>query len=226
MGSRLCDLGAARAPRSRAAPKRSGSIRVRIAAGHLERSESAGRARPIRAARRAAARLREAQAQLADRGLRRPLLRLRLAARHRRDRGGARRGDPRRRQAAVAGRPQHGRSGGARRDRSACRSGWSSACHARDPERGAFAPVLALRGTYPFVRRLSRLDLEHSPEDLAARVFSTFPGLYQLLPAGAATRARSICSIPRPGRRRARSPSAALLARVARSSRAGMADAG
>ena len=53
------------------------------------------------------------------------------------------------------------------------------------PNGGAFAPVLALRGTYPFVRRLSRLDLAHSPEDLAARVFSTFPGLYQLLPAGA-----------------------------------------
>jgi pimeloyl-ACP methyl ester carboxylesterase len=51
------------------------------------------------------------------------------------------------------------------------------------PNRGAFAPVLALRGTYPFVLRLSRLDLEHSPEDLAARVFCTFPGLYQLLPA-------------------------------------------
>ncbi|MGD0501511.1 MAG: hypothetical protein ABSD02_02140 [Steroidobacteraceae bacterium] len=50
------------------------------------------------------------------------------------------------------------------------------------PNRGAFAPVLALRGTYPFVLRLSRLDLEHSPEDLAARVFCSFPGLYQLLP--------------------------------------------
>jgi pimeloyl-ACP methyl ester carboxylesterase len=51
------------------------------------------------------------------------------------------------------------------------------------PNQGAFAPVLALRGTYPFVLRLSRLDLEHSPEDLAAGVFCTFPGLYQLLPA-------------------------------------------
>jgi pimeloyl-ACP methyl ester carboxylesterase len=54
------------------------------------------------------------------------------------------------------------------------------------PNRGAFAPVLALRGTYPFVLRLSRLDLEHSPEDLAARVFCTFPGLYQLLPGAPA----------------------------------------
>jgi pimeloyl-ACP methyl ester carboxylesterase len=50
------------------------------------------------------------------------------------------------------------------------------------PNRGAFAPVLALRGTYPFVRKLSRLDLRHSPEDLAARVFCTFPGLYHMLP--------------------------------------------
>jgi pimeloyl-ACP methyl ester carboxylesterase len=53
------------------------------------------------------------------------------------------------------------------------------------PNRGAFAPVLALRGTYPFVRRLSRLDLEHSPEDLATGVFCTFPGLYHMLPTTA-----------------------------------------
>ena len=50
------------------------------------------------------------------------------------------------------------------------------------PNRGALAPVLALRGSYPFVRKLSRLDLKHSPEDLAADVFGTFPGLYHLLP--------------------------------------------
>jgi hypothetical protein len=50
------------------------------------------------------------------------------------------------------------------------------------PNRGALAPVLALRGSYPFVRKLSRLDLRHSPEDLAAEVFGTFPGLYHLLP--------------------------------------------
>ena len=54
------------------------------------------------------------------------------------------------------------------------------------PNRGAFAPVLALRGTYPFVMRLSRLDLAHSPEELAASVFCSFPGLYQLLPAAPA----------------------------------------
>lgn len=52
------------------------------------------------------------------------------------------------------------------------------------PNGGALAPVLALRGTYPFVQRLSRLDLAHTPEFLASRVFRTFPGLYQMLPAG------------------------------------------
>jgi hypothetical protein len=52
------------------------------------------------------------------------------------------------------------------------------------PNEGALAPVLALRGSYPFVRKLSRLDLIHSPEDLAAEVFATFPGLYHLLPPG------------------------------------------
>ena len=39
------------------------------------------------------------------------------------------------------------------------------------PNRGSFAPVLALRGTYPFVQKLSRLDLEHSPDYLATQVF-------------------------------------------------------
>jgi pimeloyl-ACP methyl ester carboxylesterase len=50
------------------------------------------------------------------------------------------------------------------------------------PNQGSFAPVQALRGTYPFVRRMSTLDHRHSPEDLAQNVFCTFPGLYQMLP--------------------------------------------
>jgi pimeloyl-ACP methyl ester carboxylesterase len=50
------------------------------------------------------------------------------------------------------------------------------------PNRGSFAPVQALRGTYPFVRKLSRLDHRHSPEFLAQKVFGTFPGLYHMLP--------------------------------------------
>ena len=54
------------------------------------------------------------------------------------------------------------------------------------PNQGAFSPVLALRGTYPFVLRLSRLDLSHSAQELAERVFCGFPGLYQLLPVSPA----------------------------------------
>ena len=50
------------------------------------------------------------------------------------------------------------------------------------PNDGSFASVQALRGTYPFVRRMSRLDRRHSPEYLTAKVFNTFPGLYHMLP--------------------------------------------
>jgi pimeloyl-ACP methyl ester carboxylesterase len=51
------------------------------------------------------------------------------------------------------------------------------------PNEGSFAPVQALRGTYPFVRNMSALDRKHSPEYLAQHVFGTFPGLYQMLPS-------------------------------------------
>ncbi len=50
------------------------------------------------------------------------------------------------------------------------------------PNHGSFASVQALRGTYPFVRKMSRLDRRHSPEYLTAKVFTTFPGLYHMLP--------------------------------------------
>jgi pimeloyl-ACP methyl ester carboxylesterase len=50
------------------------------------------------------------------------------------------------------------------------------------PNEGSFASVQALRGTYPFVRRMSRLDRRHSAEFLAAKIFGTFPGLYHMLP--------------------------------------------
>lgn len=50
------------------------------------------------------------------------------------------------------------------------------------PNAGSFASVQALRGTYPFVRRMARLDRRHSPEYLATKVFNTFPGLYHMLP--------------------------------------------
>jgi pimeloyl-ACP methyl ester carboxylesterase len=50
------------------------------------------------------------------------------------------------------------------------------------PNRGSFAPVQALRGTYPFVRKMATLDRKHSAEYLAQNVFCTFPGLYHMLP--------------------------------------------
>jgi pimeloyl-ACP methyl ester carboxylesterase len=50
------------------------------------------------------------------------------------------------------------------------------------PNHGSYAPVQALRGTYPFVRNMSTLDRKHSAEHLAQNVFCTFPGLYHMLP--------------------------------------------
>jgi pimeloyl-ACP methyl ester carboxylesterase len=52
------------------------------------------------------------------------------------------------------------------------------------PHRGSFGAVQAIRGTYPVVRRLAALDRTCDAESLATRVFSTFPSIYQLLPAG------------------------------------------
>jgi CHAT domain-containing protein/pimeloyl-ACP methyl ester carboxylesterase len=51
------------------------------------------------------------------------------------------------------------------------------------PNFGSFAPVQALRGSYPAVRKIAALDLRNTPEELARRVFTTFPGLHQMLPA-------------------------------------------
>ncbi|MBC8025572.1 MAG: alpha/beta hydrolase [Steroidobacteraceae bacterium] len=52
------------------------------------------------------------------------------------------------------------------------------------PNAGSLAAVQALRGTYSVVRKIAMLDLRHSAEFLAQHVFSTFPGLHELLPAG------------------------------------------
>lgn len=54
------------------------------------------------------------------------------------------------------------------------------------PHAGSYGAVQALRGTYPVVRRLAALDRRHDAEFLSAQVFSTFPSIYQLLPAPAA----------------------------------------
>jgi hypothetical protein len=52
------------------------------------------------------------------------------------------------------------------------------------PNSGSFAAVQALRGTYAVVRKVARLAGGTSAETLAAQTFSTFPSLYDLLPAG------------------------------------------
>lgn len=51
------------------------------------------------------------------------------------------------------------------------------------PNFGSFAPVMALRATYPVVRKVGAIDVRHTPEQLAKDVFSTFPGLTQMLPS-------------------------------------------
>jgi pimeloyl-ACP methyl ester carboxylesterase len=52
------------------------------------------------------------------------------------------------------------------------------------PNSGSFGAVQALRGTYSVVRKLAQLDLRHDAEYLAREVFSSFPGLHELLPSG------------------------------------------
>ena len=54
------------------------------------------------------------------------------------------------------------------------------------PNSGSFVPVQALRGVYSVVRKVAALDLVHSADELAEEVFSSFPGLYQMLPFAAA----------------------------------------
>ncbi len=50
------------------------------------------------------------------------------------------------------------------------------------PHNGTFAPLQALRGTYPSVRRLAALDMLHTAEQLSHEVFNTLPSLYEMLP--------------------------------------------
>lgn len=51
------------------------------------------------------------------------------------------------------------------------------------PNSGSLGAVQAVRGTYSVVRKLAMLDLRHDAEFLASDVFSSFPGLYELLPS-------------------------------------------
>jgi pimeloyl-ACP methyl ester carboxylesterase len=79
------------------------------------------------------------------------------------------------------------------------------------PHDGCFAPVQALRGVYPLVRRIAQLDPARSAETLARDVFATFHSLYQMLP-----RPRTGLDMldPRNWPRTGPQPNATLLARV------------
>lgn len=50
------------------------------------------------------------------------------------------------------------------------------------PNLGAFTPLQALRGSYPVVQNMARLDLGRGAEELTSLVFSGFASLYQMLP--------------------------------------------
>jgi hypothetical protein len=50
------------------------------------------------------------------------------------------------------------------------------------PNRGSFAPLQALRGTYAVVRKIARLDGAMTAERLTEEVFNSFPSLYQMIP--------------------------------------------
>jgi pimeloyl-ACP methyl ester carboxylesterase len=50
------------------------------------------------------------------------------------------------------------------------------------PNFGSFAPVQAIRAVYSTVKQVAAIDLVHSAEELATKMFSTFPGLCQMLP--------------------------------------------
>ncbi|MGH8228608.1 MAG: esterase/lipase family protein [Steroidobacteraceae bacterium] len=69
------------------------------------------------------------------------------------------------------------------------------------PNAGSFGAVQALRGTYAVVRKISRLDWTHSPEELATRVFTTFPSIYHMLPCAQHSSASWPDSGPQPSPR-------------------------
>jgi pimeloyl-ACP methyl ester carboxylesterase len=50
------------------------------------------------------------------------------------------------------------------------------------PNWGSLGAIQAVRGTYSVVRKLAMLDPHHDAEFLASEVFSSFSGLYELLP--------------------------------------------
>ncbi len=70
------------------------------------------------------------------------------------------------------------------------------------PHGGSFAPVQAVRGSYPLVRRLAQLDPRHDAETLAREVFATFYSLYQMLPRDGGTDLMNQRNWPAPVRSR------------------------
>lgn len=78
------------------------------------------------------------------------------------------------------------------------------------PHGGSYAPVQAIRGVYPLVRRLSQLDPLHDAEALARDVFSSFHSLYQMLPLDCSPDLIDSRNWPRTGPQ----PNATLLDRV------------
>lgn len=51
------------------------------------------------------------------------------------------------------------------------------------PNYGSFSPVQVLSGYHSLIRKVAAIDLVHSESELVNEVFSTFTGLYQMLPA-------------------------------------------
>jgi pimeloyl-ACP methyl ester carboxylesterase len=84
------------------------------------------------------------------------------------------------------------------------------------PHGGSYAPVQALRGVYPLIRRLAQLDPLHSAEALARDVFATFHSLYQMLPRGEGAKGEQLNLLdPRNWPSLGPQPNATLLDRVA-----------
>jgi pimeloyl-ACP methyl ester carboxylesterase len=78
------------------------------------------------------------------------------------------------------------------------------------PHGGSYAPVQAIRGVYPLVRRLAQVDSLHSAETLARDVFSSFHSMYQMLPLDGALDLIDSRNWPRTGPQ----PNATLLDRA------------
>lgn len=53
------------------------------------------------------------------------------------------------------------------------------------PNGGSYSPVLALRGVHELAAVVAGMDFAHSGRDLTEKIFSTFPGLAQMLPMDA-----------------------------------------